>query len=111
MADIVVTGDNGLQAIVQPAASVDIIVDGALQGAPGIPGVAGVNGGPGIQGIQGIQGPPGAQGDPGSSGPAILVDANGVTWLLSVATDGSLITSSSVPNNTYGGEYGIAVYA
>jgi hypothetical protein len=41
-----------------------------------------------------------------------LVDTNGVTWVLSVGTDGSLITTGSAPgSNTYGSLYGSAVYA
>jgi collagen type VII alpha len=61
MADIVVYGDNGTQAIVSPAAPVAITVDGALRGIQGLTGG---------QGLPGIQGNPGATGATGATGPA-----------------------------------------
>lgn len=68
MADIIVAGDNGTNAVITTAPSVEVVVGGALIGPPG---VAGANGAPGVtgpQGIQGITGPQGIQGVKGDKG-------------------------------------------
>lgn len=135
MANIVVTGDNGTQAIVQTATPAQVVVDGALRGIQGVPGVQGLTGATGAQGAQGAAGavgpagpvgpagsngstgpqgpvgPAGAAGAQGPPGPSILIDSNNISWLLSVATDGSLVTTAVSPGNVYGTEYGVAVYA
>jgi hypothetical protein len=128
MSDIVVTGDNSVQAIVTTATPANVVIDGALSGIQGLPGPAGATGpqglpgpsgapgsagpqgppgangaqGPtGAAGASGAQGLPGATGAQGPSGPNVLVDTNGVSWVLSVDTDGALRTSSSSPGNVH----------
>lgn len=91
------------------------------QGPSGATGPAGSPGGAtGPQGPVGATGVPGPVGATGARGPAgtsmgALTDANGVVWILSVNTDGTLVTTQqSAPTqtgNTYGSQYGTAVYA
>lgn len=75
MADIVITADNGTQAIVAPATPLNIVVDGALIGATG-PSGAGSTGATGPPGSIGATGPTGVAGVTGATGPA---GATGVT--------------------------------
>lgn len=105
MATILASGTNGTQAIIKTAAPVAIIISGQLSGASGAPGT------PGAPGLPGAPGIPGAAGAPGVAGPTVLVDSNGVSWSVTVDTDGSLRTTSVTPGNVYGVNYGVAVYA
>jgi len=135
MADIIAASETGVNAIIQTATPAAISVNGSLIGPPGptgaqgAPGAAGPQGetgpqGPagndgaqgiqGPQGIQGVAGPPGPAGATGAQGPAgpdALVDADGVSWIISVNTDGSLETTAVSPGNVYGTPYGVADYA
>lgn len=57
MAEIIVTNDTGVEAVVETSPSTEFVVEGALKGAPGIQGPQGE---PGAQGEQGEPGPPGS---------------------------------------------------
>lgn len=111
MTDIVVASEDGTQAIVGSPTTAAVVIDGALKGDKGEQGDPGPKGDPGVQGIQGLQGTQGNPGLTGPPGPNVLVDANGIAWLVSVDIDGSLITSAVTPGDVYGTAYGVAIYA
>lgn len=85
MADILVNGDNGTQAIIQTAAPIDIQVTGALvgpkgeQGTIGPQGPTGATGPVGATGSTGPQGPTGPTGSTGPTGPTGLTGPQGPT--------------------------------
>lgn len=71
MSEIVVTAENGTQAIIETATPAEIEVSGLLKGDKGdtgAPGAKGDTGPAGPQGVQGIEGPTGAQGPAGNDG-------------------------------------------
>ncbi len=114
MADVVVASERNTTTVVQTATPVEVIVSGALRGPQGTSGEVGPQGIQGETGLPGPQGEPGLQGNPGLPGPAgpnVLVDANNISWLVSIDTDGSLITTAIIPGSVYGTAYGVAVYA
>ena len=110
--EIILTSDMGDEVVVDQAIVQEFIVDGAFMGPKGDTGPAGADSTvPGPPGIPGTKGDKGDQGNTGPAGPNTLVDSAGVSWLLSVDTDGALITTSVIPGDVYGGVYGTSVYA
>lgn len=97
--------------------------DTGLQGPKGDTGDVGPAGAQGPQGVQGSIGPAGPVGSTGpkgdtgqtgpqgQAGPNVLIDSSGVSWVISVDTDGALRTTAVIPGNVYGTQYGVAVYA
>lgn len=78
MADFVVSGDHGGQAIIGEPTPAQIIVSGALKGADGSPGATGAVGPTGPQGEQGPIGPAGADIFSGPDAP--LSPSTGDLW-------------------------------
>lgn len=130
MSDIIVAGDNGVQAIIQTATPANIVVSGALMGPQGLDGPVGPAGPLGIQGPPGPVGvglPPGgttnqildknsdADYDVSWKEPTAIItgifltDTDGKVWGLGITTAGALVTTFPA-SNVYGSNYGIAVY-
>lgn len=110
--EIILQSDAGDEVVVDAAPVQEFFVDGAFIGPKGDPGPAGADSTvPGPQGDPGLPGTQGLQGPQGIPGPNTLVDSSGVAWLVSVDTDGAIITTMVSPGDVYGGLYGSSVYA
>lgn len=99
MADIVVSSENGTQAIVGAATPVNFVVSGALTGPQGPTGPTGPQGSVGATGATGATGPQGPIGVTGPTGPT---GATGPANSLSIGTVSTLSPGASATASVTG---------
>lgn len=109
MAEIIVYGENSVEAIIETATPVEMIADGPLRGEQGVTGATGPTGPTGVTGLTGPTGPTGVTGPVGATGPTGPTGPTGIQGLtgptgptgatgpgVSLDTDGTLAANSDL---------------